>query len=368
MRFANCDVQLPVCKPRRTVCKLGAGSGHVLQWADGIAQFANQVVQDTSSIMETAQHAEHKRLFLAGVEKHLASMNPEHQTSQFLTEEKFGRIQSVLEQWAEADGPARKALQKEPGNEQAYAWVKKYGLLTLGGASVLVLKPDTGKSKKEGEPDGSVPEAAPALEETVIVSHQGRAFEDLEALHLAGGHSKGRSLENAVQTKHGKTIPRWACALFTEACPSCVKKLPRKVPTAGHQPILTSGFGSRGQVDLIDLQANADGEFKFLLNYQDHGIKLYDNRALTSKRGAAIAFALLDIFTFIGAPAILQADNGREFSGAAGKDVKGAKYVNLDNVSRLLASAQICSPVCRLACPVCKLARPVCRLLHHNPF
>ena len=53
--------------------------------------------------MQTAQHAEHKHLFLAGVEKHLASMNPEHQTSQFLTEEKFGRIQSVLEQWEDAD-------------------------------------------------------------------------------------------------------------------------------------------------------------------------------------------------------------------------------------------------------------------------
>ena len=89
--------------------------------------------------MVAAQHAEHKRLYLAGVEKHLASMNPEHQTSQFLTEEKFGRIHSVLEEWAEADGPARKALQKEPGNEQAYAWEKKYDLLTLGGSSLLIL-------------------------------------------------------------------------------------------------------------------------------------------------------------------------------------------------------------------------------------
>lgn len=33
----------------------------------------------------------------------------------------------------------------------------------------------------------------------------------------------------------------------------------------------------------------------------------------------AVAFALLDIFTMIGAPAILQSDNGREFSGAAGR-------------------------------------------------
>ena len=68
--------------------------------------------------MVAAQHAEHKRLYLAGVEKHLASMNPELQTSQFLTEEKFGRIHSVLEEWAEADGPARKALQKEGARQR----------------------------------------------------------------------------------------------------------------------------------------------------------------------------------------------------------------------------------------------------------
>ena len=42
---------------------------------------------------------------------------------------------------------------------------------------------------------------------------------------------------------------------------------------------------------------------------QTAGIKLYDNRALISKRNSAIAFALLDIFTTYGAPAILQSDN-----------------------------------------------------------
>ena len=171
-------------------------------------------------------------------------MNPEHQTSQILTEEKFGRIHtsSVLEEWAGADGPARKALQKEPGNEQAYAWAKKYDLLTLG-SSLLVLKPDTGKPKAEGEPAGTMPATAPSLEETVTVSHHRARHSKMFKLYtLLAVTLSGRSLELAVQKKHGKTIPRWSCVLFTEACPSCVKKLPRKVPTAGHQPILTSGF------------------------------------------------------------------------------------------------------------------------------
>ena len=33
-----------------------------------------------------------------------------------------------------------------------------------------------------------------------------------------------------------------------ECCPLCVQALPRKINTAGHQPIVTKGFGARGQV------------------------------------------------------------------------------------------------------------------------
>ena len=55
----------------------------------------------------------------------------------------------------------------------------------------------------------------------------------------------------------------------------------------GHKPILARGFGRRGQVDLIDFQSCPDGTFKFLLNYQDHGIKFHVSRALTSKRDTA---------------------------------------------------------------------------------
>ena len=43
---------------------------------------------------------------------------------------------------------------------------------------------------------------------------------------------------------------------------------------AGHQPIITLGFGSRGQLDLIDMQSMPDGAFKWIMNYTDHGIKL----------------------------------------------------------------------------------------------
>jgi len=77
------------------------------------------------------------------------------------------------------------------------------------------------------------------------------------------------------------------------------------------------GFASRGQVDLIDMQYLAvDNEnFKWLLTYIDHGCKLLWTAALKQKTARGVSIALLDIFSVIGAPLILQSDNGREFSG-----------------------------------------------------
>ena len=88
-------------------------------------------------------------------------------------------------------------------------------------------------------------------------------------------------------------------------------------PLAGLRNIITMGFGVRGQCDIINLQSMADGAFKYLLNYIDHGVKLLFSVPLTSKRASAIALALYHIFCTIGPPMILQTDNGREFSGAA---------------------------------------------------
>lgn len=82
------------------------------------------------------------------------------------------------------------------------------------------------------------------------------------------------------------------------------------------QPITSRDFNSRGQVDLIDLQSAPDGNFKWLLNFQDHGTKFCHLRPLTSERAAEVAMELLKIFLNQGAPRIFQSDNGREFSAA----------------------------------------------------
>ncbi|GBM66482.1 hypothetical protein AVEN_129268-1 [Araneus ventricosus] len=65
-------------------------------------------------------------------------------------------------------------------------------------------------------------------------------------------------------------------------------------------------------VDLIDLQSQPDGEYKFIIVYQDHLTKFV---ILMSKRAEEVAFNLMDISSpLLGAPPILQSENGREFA------------------------------------------------------
>ena len=88
------------------------------------------------------------------------------------------------------------------------------------------------------------------------------------------------------------------------------------------RPILTKEYSSRGQVDLIDMQAMPHSQNKWILVYQDHLTKFCVLKPLTTKRAAEVAFQLVDIFLLLGAPAILQSDNGSEFTASVITDLK----------------------------------------------
>ena len=81
---------------------------------------------------------------------------------------------------------------------------------------------------------------------------------------------------------------------------------------------------------------------------QTAGIKLYDNRALTSKRNSAIAFALLDIFTTYGAPAILQSDNGREFQSIAHKNKSKTLEITDKDLDEIISEIKNIWPQCTM--------------------
>jgi hypothetical protein len=142
---------------------------------------------------------------------------------------------------------------------------------------------------------------------------------------------KGQKIIDAVKKKFGASIPRWACELFVKTCPSCIRGSIRPTHKAGHRPIISLGFASRGQIDLIDMQSMPDGAFKWIMNYSDHGIKLCKFFSVCSKECRGVAWRLFNLFCFIGPPAILQSDNGGEFNGIA-LDGKARKEYISDEV------------------------------------
>ena len=106
-------------------------------------------------------------------------------------------------------------------------------------------------------------------------------------------------------------------------CVQCQKKRKRCM-TKGVtvKPILSKDFGSRAQVDLVDMQSCAKEKYKWIMVYQDHLTKYCILRPLTSKRAAEVAFHLMDIFLMFGAPQILQSDNGSEFTALVISELK----------------------------------------------
>jgi hypothetical protein len=94
--------------------------------------------------------------------------------------------------------------------------------------------------------------------------------------------------------------------MFTDMCPICITCLKCNRSVAGIKPINTHSFGTQGKVDLIYFQSMPHGNFYFLMNYINHGVKFLFNIPLTHKRASCIAIALVEIFIVIGPPMILQ--------------------------------------------------------------
>ncbi|KAL3929074.1 MAG: hypothetical protein SGPRY_002114 [Prymnesium sp.] len=116
-----------------------------------------------------------------------------------------------------------------------------------------------------GAQEGTFKEKA-SLEEVMVVLHRDRMFDDIYKIHVNGGHCKGRALHDAVHKAHRASISHKIQDLFVSCCSTCIEGRPRKPMVAGHTPTLTKGFGTRGPVDLVDLQSTPDGEFKYLMN------------------------------------------------------------------------------------------------------
>ena len=151
----------------------------------------------------------------------------------------------------------------------------------------------------------------------VIISKE-KVFDTIHAAHIACGHGgEKRTYYEIRNPRHIANVTVEQIKMYLSLCETCKKKknILRKINN-GSRNIISSSFGERGQIDLIDLSMyrTVDG-YKYILNYQDHLTKFIMLKPLKSKGMSEVNEALLDIFTTLGAPEILQCDNGTEFSG-----------------------------------------------------
>ena len=139
-------------------------------------------------------------------------------------------------------------------------------------------------------------------------------FDILKISHITTGHGGRDRMLKEVKKKYAN-ISVQIIELFKSLCIQCQKKRVRpKTTGVVVRPILTQDFSCRGQVDLIDMQSLSYNGYRWIMVYQDHLTKFCVLRAIKSKRPVEVASQLLDIFLLFGAPAILQSDNGNEFT------------------------------------------------------
>ncbi len=110
-----------------------------------------------------------------------------------------------------------------------------------------------------------------AVEELCQFTYLKKIFADLLE-HHGDDRAKGCTFHSQLHDVFCN-ISRQVSKVFIDTCPGCIMEQQHLVPLSGLHLNITEGFGTCGQVDLIDLQSMLDHGFIFLLNYIDHGVK-----------------------------------------------------------------------------------------------
>ncbi len=188
------------------------------------------------------------------------------------------------------------AIAKAPGHKSTPAdyWLRKrFDTLTVRGVTKLI---------------------TPANEDGEIsyFAKQDELFDIIHDAHIFLMHKSRDPMMKYIKQKY-KNITQADVSLYLLFCRTCHEKKSSKRKGVVVKPLLFDELNSRCQVDLIDYQTFPSGPYKWIMVYQDHLTKFCFLKALQNKGSDGVAMHLIDIFSIVGAPAVLQSDNGREF-------------------------------------------------------
>ena len=187
---------------------------------------------------------------------------------------------------------------KEPKD---YALLQKYDVRLVGSEYTLVKKSDAYCRYVDSE----------------------HLFDTIDQAHVRMCH-RGEKNTHVELKKSIANVTKSQIRLYLDYCTVCEENRQRreKAKKRIERPILSTQFGERGQMDLIDMRRHSSGgEYQYIFHYQDHFTKFSILKPLRSKRAEEVAARLFEIFVAFGAPKILQSDNGNEFVGAPVKEM-----------------------------------------------
>ena len=140
--------------------------------------------------------------------------------------------------------------------------------------------------------EDALPIAAP-MEDLFCILREG---------HVATWHGREFMLYKRLCRRYFN-ISLEMCMKFVNDCATCIKmRVNTNKARSGHIPILTIGFGSRGQVNIVVLQSAEFDGLKWRLTYCDHGTKFaatssYPNKQVHCPLSLVHAFPLKSILS-----------------------------------------------------------------------
>ena len=170
-------------------------------------------------------------------------------------------------------------------DKKCYRYIKDYIVVTVGDIDRIFARKHLPTQQGNGDIDIS---AVPRM------CHEEELFDVIHDAHLSVGHGKAEKTYDYLK-KRFSNVSRSVCDLFIKCC-TCQTNVPRPARPADFKPIISKSFNCRGQVDLIDMQSQPDGDFKWIMHYQDHLTKFSYLRALLSKKAVEVAKELLNFF------------------------------------------------------------------------
>ncbi|CAF1472481.1 unnamed protein product [Adineta steineri] len=138
------------------------------------------------------------------------------------------------------------------------------------------------------------------------------------------GHS-GREKTWAKIKRLYAGIPHQAICIYINMCDACQTRRSFPTPISG-KPIVSLGFLTRLQVDLIDMRSVSYNSYNFIMHAKDHFTKFSWLYALPSKEAIHAANNLRNIFYTFGPPKILQRPVMLAINNSISQNTKKSPY------------------------------------------